>query len=52
MDLEDFEVVHLHLDLLCLLNFNHYLEIGIQKDDRLYWYPVGYSFCDFSDPYF
>lgn len=23
MDLEDFEVVHLHLDLLCLLNFNY-----------------------------
>lgn len=52
MDLEDFEVVHLHLDLLCLLNFNYYVEIGIHKNVRLRRYPADYSFCDFSDSYF
>lgn len=37
MDLEDFEVVHLHLDLLCLLNFKYFVKIGICKNGKLQW---------------
>lgn len=40
MDLEDFEVVHHHLDLLCLLNFNYYVKIGIHKNGRQKQYPA------------
>lgn len=35
MDLEDFEVVHLHLDLLCLLNFKYFVKIGICRNGKL-----------------
>lgn len=48
MDLEEFEVVHLHLDLTCLFNLFATSELGLQS----WWaerYLTGYSFCDFSD---
>lgn len=34
MDPQDFEVVHLQLDLPCLLNFNYYIKTGIHKNYR------------------
>ena len=40
MDLEDSEVVHLHLDLLCLLNFNYYIKIRICKNGKLKRYTL------------
>lgn len=53
MDLEDFEVVHLHLDLLCLLNFNYYIKIRICKNGKLKHYtllatPVISPICAFN----